>query len=414
MRSHGLLLPVKLSLLLVTILALGTLSPHQLRAGGAAWPLLFDSDFSANTHTGWLAGHSSYYDEHVAQGQYILRVGNGRSRIEGPHPPLYLADGRISATVRLDGNGLAGLAARVNQTDSTGYTFWIARDGHSGASRIVDGSETSLFTTYAGNIVPDGGNVLSLQVAGSLLIYVVNGRPVFSYVDHTPLPAGNWGMYVSNATNTGRVQGRYSRITIYGRSESPDLPVLSAYPFTPLVDYDFSLGDNGSWTTSSFTHARSVIAHGRLTISTTNNYSYFVDPVQAASMKNGQIAAILRLQGRGRVGVAGRWIQNPRTGFYSAYVCWIDWRGDVGLTRENNTSLITPFELHDASIHPYTDTVLALRIQGNQIRCFAGGKQMFRYVDPNPLRSGTWGALVSAYPGKGYAQGQYRHILIAG
>lgn len=407
---------VRLALLVGLLLAIGLLPPQQIRASrlasGAPWVPLFESDFTANAPAGWPTAHGASYDESVAGGRYILRVADGVTHLEGPHPPLIVSDGQITAIVRLNGHGQVGLAARMDQTFQTGYAFWIDRSGRCGAARFMGETETTLFAVYDSAIFPNGDNVLTMQIVGDLLTFMVNGRAVYTYTDQTPLPAGNWGMYASSEPGTGSAQGQYARVTLYGAPQSPRQPTLSAYPFHPMIDYDFSTGDNYSWYTSHFPHTSAVIAHGRLTISAIDNYTLVVTPRQFPNVANGEIAAVVRLRGAGRVGVAGRWTYTL-DGHYTNYACWMDQSGDIGLTRENDGDRATVFEAPSSHVHPYQDTTLALRIRGNHVNCFANGLHMVVYSDPHPLAAGGWGAWVSDYPGGAYAQGQYRHVLIA-
>ncbi len=414
--SRSASLNLRVALLAATFLTLGAVSPSPVQAarlaGGAPWVPLFESDFTANTSAGWPIARANSYDESIAGGRYTLSVADGQTHLEGPRPPLLLADGLVTAVVRLVGRGQVGLAARIDQTVQEGYVFWIDGEGRCGATRFADGTQTALFAVYDNAIVRGGDNVLTIQAVGGQLTFVVNSRPVYSYVDPTPLPAGTWGMYVGSAPDDGTARGQYARIMIDGAAQAPHRPTLSAYPFTPLVDYDFSAGNNNSWYTSHYEHTSAVIAHGRLTISAIGGYKLIVTPRQFPDLANGQIAAVVRLRGAGRVGVAGRWTDNP-DGYYTDYACWIDQSGDVGLDRENDGNNATVFETLSDRAHPFRDTTIALRIQGNHIGCFVNNQRMVVYTDRHPFRAGGWGAWVNDYPGGAYAQGQYAHILIA-
>lgn len=381
-------------------------------AGGATWQTLIDSDFTDNASAGWPTGNAGSYDEYVGGGRYTLRVADGHDHSESPIGLPAVSDGSITAIVRLGGRGQVGLSARMNQTADTGYAFWIDRQGRCGGLRFANGTATVLFSVYANVINPAGDNTLEAQVVGGMLTFVVNGRPVYSRTDQRPLPAGTWGIYVSSALGEGSTQGHYARIAIYGRPTAVSPATLPTGPFHAMIDYDFSFGDNLSWGTGQSPHTHASIAHGRLTIGAIDEYTRVTTPLEFPDVADGQIDAVVRMEGAGRVGVSGRWVDNPDH-YYTEYACWIDNKGDVGLTREIDGDRITPIELHSSVVHPYQDNTLVMRVQGNRVSFYVNDQRMFVYTDAHPLPAGAFGAYVSDYPGGPYVQGQYAHILIA-
>ncbi len=407
---------VTVALLSSLVLTLVVATPPRIQAarlaGGASWQLLIDSDFSANVPAGWPIGHGLSYDEGIGAGRYTLRVPDGQTHDEAPTGAPPVSDGSILAVVRPDGRGQVGISARLNAAADTGYAFWIDRQGRCGGIRRADGSATTLFGFYSAAIVPNGDNTLTVQIARGRLTFAVNGRPVYDEIDRQPLPVGTWGIYARSEPGDGPTTGRYARVTLYGDPVARTQDALPTGPFQAALDYDFSLGDDYSWYTGRYAHGSVSIGAGLLTIAMTDNYQIFRSPAEAPRIADGQVDAIVRLQGAGRVGVTGRALDNPDR-HYSLYACWFDHRGYVGLTRDADGDVVTPIVLHSSRVHPYQDNTIVLRIQGNRISCYADGARVLTYSDALPLRPGHFGAYVSDYPGGPYVQGQYARILVA-
>lgn len=132
MKLRQRLAMLRLALLVGALVAL-SLSPRQVQAarldGGVPWKPIFESHFAANAPTGWPIVRTDTYSEGIANGRYVFSVTDGTTHLEGPRPPLTLADGQITAVVRLTGHGQVGLAARMDQAEQSGYAFWIDKSG---------------------------------------------------------------------------------------------------------------------------------------------------------------------------------------------------------------------------------------------------------------------------------------------
>jgi hypothetical protein len=374
--------------------------------------MLFDSDFALGGSAGWPTGNGGFFNTQVTGGRYTLSVQVGHLRVQTPTQMTDLSDGQVSAEFRLEGQGRVGLVARMNATASTGYAFWIDDIGDVGAERFADGDMRTLFVLHSGIVNAGGDNALALRVQGKRVDFTLNSRQIFTVGDRVALPAGTWGVFAQGGLGHGLVQGHFARITISGDALTGVPPSLTPGPFTPMIDYSFSLGNNHSWGTGILMHSNAEIDHGRYNVSVRDGFTRTATPLQFPQTADGQIGAVLNMEGQGRVGVMGRWsVDNP--GGWSLYACWIDDRGDVGLSRQYHEQRITLVTMHDARVDARQDTTVVLRVQSDHISCFVNGARVARYVDPHPLPAGIWGAWVSDYPGGPSVQGHYARILIA-
>jgi hypothetical protein len=207
-------------------------------------------------------------------------------------------------------------------------------------------------------------------------------------------------------------KGEFVRLAISGAAQSSTEPSLPSGPFTPRIGYDFALGDNNSWYTGHFAHTSATVTHGRFRVTATRGYAIVRTPIQLSSVSDGQIAAVVRMEGTGRVGLAARWTYG-QDGYYTDYLCWFDQRGDVGLTREQDGYLTTLSELPGRHVRPYEDTLVVLRVRAGQVSCTIGDGPVLTYTDRRPLPAGRWGVWVSDNSGSPYVQGEYARILLA-
>lgn len=380
--------------------------------GNAGWRTIAANNFAGGAPGGWPTGNKGIFNAHMGGGRYTLSVRAGITRFETPANMLDVSDGQISATVQPEGQGYVGVAARMNKVADTGYTFWIDAQGDYGAMRLTSGMAGAIFTVYDPGVVRPGDNTLALRAEGGRLTFWINNHLVDRYDDQAPLAAGQWGIYVDGVSTQSATQGHYAAITIVGRSLAPPQE-LSTGPFPARFDYDFATGNYDTWYTGRTAHLQTQIRDGRYLVSITDSYAWVIPPWRSPALADGQIDAIVRLGGHGRVGVASRWIDDPTHG-YTLYAFWIDQCGDYGATREANHARTTLFELHDVRVNPHRDNTLALRAQGSRLTFYLDDQRVFAYTDRHPLPAGQWGIYVDDYPGDTYVQGQYKRLLIAG
>ncbi len=397
-------------IILALVVAVPTRVQAARMAGGITFPVLLDSDFSTNAPAGFPLGRSASYDESIGGGRYTLSVADGQAHIETPVGAPAVADGYLRAVVRLVGRGQVGVSARMNSLTMTGYNFWIDRQGRCGGARQADGGVTTLFGFYSPAIVPTGDNALSLEIVHGRLTFAINGQTVYDVVDPQPLPSGTWGLYVHSNPGDGGTAGQYVRATLYGDAAIALRSTLPTGPFRVALDYDFSLGDNDNWYVGRFAHSSVSFDGGRLNMATTDGYSLYRNSAESPVTADGQVDAVVRLRGAGRIGVTGRAIINLDS-HYSLYACWFDSVGDVGLTREVDGQPVTQVMVDGNGVHPYQDNSIALRVQSGKISCYANGARVLTYVDVHPLAPGRFGLYVSDFPGGRYTEGQFARIL---
>jgi len=412
-RPRSTIVAVLSSVLLTLIVSAPVRSYAAPVKGGVFWPILLDSNFAANAPAGWPLGTSISYSETIGDGRYAVSVPEGQTHEVTARGAPAVSDGYIRAVVRLTGRGQVGVSVRMNTIATTGYTFWIDQQGRCGGERQVDsGTTTALFGVYSPAILPTGDNVLTLEIAHGRLTFAVNGQTVYDAVDPQPLPIGTWGLSVQSNPGDGHTSGQYARVTQYGDTALAAQNTLPTGPFHVALDDDFALGNNGVWSAHRYAHSNVSFSGGRLNIATTGNYRIFRTPLESPVVRDGQVDAIVRLRGAGRVGVTGRAGLNA-DGRYTLYACWFDDVGDVGLTRDVDGHAEALVMVQNDRVRPYEDNTIVMRIQGSKTSCYANGVRMLTYTDAHPLRPGVFGLYVAGFPDSPYAEGQYARILVA-
>lgn len=401
--------------LLLLLIGLPAAAPHAAQAtrsaGGVDWRPIVDSDFAGGHPGAWPTGNGGWYDAHVDGGRYTLSVATAHQRVQAPARMAELADGEIRATFRLEGRGRVGLAARVDQTAATAYLFWIDAQGECGGIRLANGESRLLLSLRCSGAPASGDNTLTLRVQGDLLTYMVNGRQLYSYVDRRPLPPGVWGMYVNGAA--GATQGHYAATAIIGNPVAPVAPALPTGPFAAVLDSNFGLGNDRIWSTSLYRQTHSHVDQGRYTISVIEGFTQVGTPDTVPAHADGQIAAIVRPEGLGRVGIIGRLIDFQNGRIRSLYGCWVSNTGAVGCTRWRDGVATDLFVYDSAWIKRDADNLLVLRVQANKLTFWLNDRLVSVYRDRQALPSGFWGVYVSSYRGDGPTQGHYARVVMA-
>ena len=77
-----------------------------------AWSIVLDSRFGGGRAAAWPLGQLDNGTSSIKSGRYVLHTADGYFAIRAPRGIQPLSDGRITATVRLQGRGQAGLYGR--------------------------------------------------------------------------------------------------------------------------------------------------------------------------------------------------------------------------------------------------------------------------------------------------------------
>jgi hypothetical protein len=260
-------------------------------------------------------------------------------------------------------------------------------------------------------VVVGGMNTLVLSLQGGVLSFLVNGQVIRTVRDAHPLPPGSWGICVGSSA--GATQGHYSHVALVGALAPASRPTLPTGPYQAISDTDFSVGNEQNWTFGLNTTANGEIGGGRYNLSVQNGWTQVEYPLNFAPLGDGQVATIVRPEGRGKVGIMGRWTKDAQ-GKWDLYAFWIDNLGYIGATRWLRDQTTTLFQLHTNLVRANQDNVLVLRITGATLLFYLNDRHVYTYHASTALPAGRWGMYISSDTGDGMTQAHYLRVLIAG
>jgi S1-C subfamily serine protease len=185
-----------------------------LPAAPKAQKPLVDTNFENNAVGPWPTFAQADWSAKVADGEYTINlVDSNLRRLTYPAGATNLGDGVISADVKLEGRGMAGVMARYGKSGQSNdlYTCWINSRSQFGCTQIVNGVWTYPVPPQTSTAVKPGNNQLVLSVIGTQVVFKLNGQEVSRFSDNS-LARGAWGVYT--LSSYGNFTAHYDHVTI--------------------------------------------------------------------------------------------------------------------------------------------------------------------------------------------------------
>ncbi|MEJ7654475.1 MAG: trypsin-like peptidase domain-containing protein, partial [Chloroflexia bacterium] len=165
--------------------------------------VLVNTNFDNGRPGPWSIDTGDGFAVSVAGGDYVLAITKPSSSVYSfPTAHREVPNGAVSTSVRMQGNGFAGVAARI--VDKAGsepsdlYVCWIDSQKQFGCAKTVNSKVTVLVQPKAlASIKPTGANVIVLAASGTQILFKVNDVEVARFEDDE-LPTGAFGVYAES------------------------------------------------------------------------------------------------------------------------------------------------------------------------------------------------------------------------
>jgi serine/threonine protein kinase len=166
---------------------------------------LVSDNFDSADNTAFYIGETQFGTvAGVADGWYTVTVPESGWQVLTAGGTADLADGAIVADVKIEGDGVAGVAGRSVENDDGTFTFylcWINSRGNAGCHSRVNDQWTELFSRGEGSLQLQEVNRLVMTMVGTSLYFEANDQEI-GLVDDSASPAGEWGVYGESLTGT--------------------------------------------------------------------------------------------------------------------------------------------------------------------------------------------------------------------
>ncbi|MEO8286246.1 MAG: hypothetical protein ABI670_07385 [Chloroflexota bacterium] len=210
--------------------ATATTAPSGSATVPEDWSVVLDSDFSDGDAGTWLTGDAGDISAGVEDGTYNMVVKDGSGFYTWAEETDNWTDGYISATLKLTGPGMVGLAARVAKTDGkfSDVVCVISNSGKYGCYTELNGENTKVAAAASSAIKRNGENTLALLGVGNELTFFINGKSIKTF-PADDITEGAWGAYAETGPNT-TTTGSFSHIVFMGPGEEPSDVTPTAEP----------------------------------------------------------------------------------------------------------------------------------------------------------------------------------------
>jgi hypothetical protein len=368
--------------------------------------LLVKSDFEDNDPGTWAVGTTDGISIDVADGRLVFDITEGAA-FSWPTEAERLENGSITARVELEGEGDAGVIARLTQTNrkTSTYVCWIHTGGTFGCQKSVEGVWHDILSGQSTTIKPGKLLTIQLKAVGDALEFRINGKLVGSFSDDT-LAEGKWGVVAG--ADGDHLKASFEEISIYEISDKP-APTPTPSP-TPndidgkvLVDDDFEDGDPGSWHIGAREYNSVELEDGRLAVwvkaRAGQAFGYYkVVANESEGLADGSITAEVEIEGDGPAGIIARADADDT---WDHYVCVITNSREYAcgtLTGPNDEVFEIALSGRAGVIKPDATNLLTLSAEGDTLT-FSINEKLIGSFSDNAFERGFWGIYVGAYAG---------------
>ena len=184
---------------------------------------LVSSDFveGEDTSMWFTSADQPDFTTQIADGNYVVDIQStdpsGYNVFSYPNGTNDLSDGAVAVSVRVDGDGAAGvMGRRVENADGTSsmYECHIANSQEFTCWKIVNGEWSEIVPLqYSDAIVPNEYNMVIFAAVGNQFVLQINEVDVASFADDS-IASGTWGVFVMRYGQSSYLTAYYDAVLI--------------------------------------------------------------------------------------------------------------------------------------------------------------------------------------------------------